>query len=153
MAEAMAETKTAISPLGYSALLSGTVALVAAVLHFWIGPLSEPPPVEESVAEIAVSIRDAVVSELRGEDYESSRSSARQWDADRVVDVGTVAAGLLAILLAVASFIRREDLRVAGSAAALGGGAIAFQFLAFALGIIVFAILVAAVLGALGISP
>ena len=149
----MTDSKPPVSVLGLSAVVSGAAALVVAVLHFWVGPISEPQPIEESLAEVAVSIRDAVTAELRGEEYESRRPFERTWDADRVVDVGTVGAGLLAILLAVVSFIRREDLRVSGSAAALGSGAVAFQFAAVALGVIVFAIIVAAILGALGISP
>jgi hypothetical protein len=68
------------------------------------------------------------------------------------VRVATIVAGLLAILLAVGSFVRREDPRLAGSAAALGGGAIAFHFFVMALGIIVAAILIGALISALGFS-
>ncbi len=139
------------SPLGLFAVLCGGLALAAAVLHFFVGPIAPRQPVEESLAELAVDIRNAVVAELAGEEYEGAPNS-RRWDADRVVDIGTIVVGLAAILLAVASFIRREDLRMAGSAVALGGGAIAFQFVALAILMVVGAIIVAAIIGQLGIS-
>ena len=67
--------------------------------------------------------------------------------------VATIGTAFVAIILAVVSFIRREDLRVGGSAAALGAGAIAFQFLAMALMAIVAVILIGVVLNAIGIDP
>ena len=139
------------SPLGLVAVLCGGLSLVVAVLHFFVGPIAPRQPVEESIAELAVDVRNAVVAELAGEDYEGA-SDGQRWDADRIVDLGTVVVGLVAILLAVASFIRREDLRMAGSAVALGGGAIAFQFVALAILMVVGAIIVAAIIGQLGIS-
>jgi hypothetical protein len=139
------------SPLGLVAVLCGGVSLVAAVLHFFVGPIAPSQPVEASLAEFAVDVRNAVIAELAGEEYEGAPNGQR-WDADRILDLGTVVVGLAAILLAVASFIRREDLRMAGSAVALGGGAIAFQFIALAILMVVGAIVVAAIIGQLGIS-
>ncbi len=139
------------SPLGLVAVLCGGLSLVAAVLHFFVGPIAPQQPLEESIAELAVDVRNAVAAELAGEEYEGAPNRQR-WDADRLVDLGTVVVGLAAILLAVASFIRREDLRVAGSAVALGGGAIAFQFVALAILMVVGAIIIFAIIGQLGIS-
>ena len=139
------------SPVGLVAVLCGGLSLVAAVLHFFVGSIAPSEPVEESLAEFAVDVRNAVIAELAGEEYEGA-SNGQRWDADRIVDLGTVVVGLAAILLAVASFIRREDLRMAGSAVALGGGAIAFQFIALAILMVVGAIVVAAIIGQLGIS-
>jgi hypothetical protein len=138
------------SPLGLVAVLCGGLSLVVAVLHFFVGPIAPRQPVEESIAELAVNLRNAVAAELAGEDYKGA--SGQRWDADRIVDIGTVAVGLVAILLAVASFIRREDLRMAGSAVALGGGAIAFQFVALAILMIVGAIIIFAIIGQIGTS-
>jgi hypothetical protein len=55
--------------------------------------------------------------------------------------------GGLAIILGVIGYATREPLRVAGGSVVLGGAAIAFQFAVLALGAIMLAIMVAAVLG------
>jgi hypothetical protein len=63
-----------------------------------------------------------------------------------------VATALLGILFGVVAYIRHESLRACGSAVALSCGAIAFQYLVFATGLIVVAILLAAILGGLEFS-
>jgi len=73
-------------------------------------------------------------------------------DTDKILNLGTAILGGLAIILGVLSYARKEPLRVAGGAAVLGAGAIAFQFAAVALGIIVLVILVSAVLSQIGIG-
>jgi len=126
----------------------GVVAFGLALAHFWAGPFSPKPPLEEVVAEKAVKIRDAVVAKLKG-DENTAPAQAQSFDTDRVVTISTIVASFLAIVLAVVSYIRREDKRVSGSAVALGGVALAVQYLAVAIGAIVLAILVAAVLSKL----
>lgn len=140
--------KSKRNTLGLIGLVIGITALGAALFHFWAGPINESPPLEEVVADKAVKIRDSVVARLKGEEPATTTKS-RVWDADRIVDISTVAGGFLAIVLGAVAFIRREDLRISGSAVAFGGGAIAFQFAAIAVGAIVFAILIAAVLSKL----
>jgi hypothetical protein len=82
------------SPLGLVAVLCGGLSLMVAVLHFFVGPIAPRQPVEESIAELAVGVRNAVVAELAGEEYEGSPDGQR-WDADRVLDLGTVVVGLI----------------------------------------------------------
>ena len=60
--------------------------------------------------------------------------------------------GGLAIILGVFGFAKKESARVAGGAALLGGVAMAFQFAVMALGAIIVAILVAAVISQIGIG-
>ena len=60
--------------------------------------------------------------------------------------------GGLAIILGVVGFARKESVRAAGGAAVLGGIAMAFQFAVMALGAIVVAILIAAVISQIGIG-
>ena len=72
-----------------------------------------------------------------------------RWDIDKIVDVVTAILGGLAIIFGIFAFIRKESLRVCGSAAILGGGAIAFQFAVIALGAIVAAIIIAVILSQL----
>ncbi len=121
-------------------------------MHFWAGPFAESQPIEETLAEAAVSIRNAVIAELSGDEPEGRSVLSGDRDIDRIIQVSVAAVALLGIFLAVASFLRREDLRYSGSAIALGGGAIAFQFFAIALAIIVGAIIIGFIIHSLGFS-
>ncbi len=127
----------------------GAVALLLALAHFWAGPFSTQPTLENVVAEKAVAIRDATLSALKGKPPASSTARTGM-NLDQALELATAMLGGLAIILGVFGYARKEPLRVAGGAAVLGGGALAFQFAALALGAIVVAILVAAVLSQLG---
>jgi hypothetical protein len=140
--------ETARSTFGLVGVVAGVIALGLALVHFWAGPFNPKPPVEDVVAEKAVKLRDSVVARLKGEQKPVSVQT-QTFDTDRVVTISTIGAGFLAVVLAVASYIRREEKRVSVSAVALGGGAIALQYFAFAIGAIILAILVAAVLSKL----
>lgn len=123
-----------------------------ALVHFWAGPFSPQPTLEQVVAEKAVSIREATVAALKGETAAAPQQARSSYDLDELASIATAVLGGFAVILAVIGIALKEPVRVAGGAAALGAGAIAFQFVALALGVIVVAILVAAVLGSLGFS-
>lgn len=146
--ETIQSTQTSFGLVG---VVVGVVAFGLALAHFWAGPFSPKPLLEEVVAEKAGKIRDAVVAKLNGEE-KSAPAQAQSFDIDRAVTITTIVASFLAIVLAVVSYIRREDKRVTGSAMALGGMALAVQYLAVAISVIVLAILVAAVLSKLDFS-
>ncbi|MBK5968794.1 MULTISPECIES: hypothetical protein [Thiorhodovibrio] len=129
----------------------GLLALGSALLHFWLGPLEPTPPLDEVVAEQAVKIKARVVAKLTGEALQE-KPEPRTRSLDAWIDVLTVSFGFVAIACGVIAFIRREDRRATASAVLLGVGAIGFQFLALALGVIVLVILIAAVLSSLGLS-
>ena len=137
--------------LGFAGIGVGAIALMLALVHFWAGPFAEQPSMEEFVAEKAVSIRDATIAALKGEEIEAPPAE-NSFDIDRVLDVLTSVLGGLAVILGVIGFARKEPLRPATGAAVLGGGAIAFQFAALALGMIVAVLLISAVLDSLGIG-
>ena len=139
------------SKISFTGIAVGAMALLLAVVHFWAGPFSPQPTLEQTVAEKAVSIKEATLAALKGKDPipPAERGSM---DTDQVVSLATAVLGGLAIILGVIGFAKKEPLRVAGGAAVLGGGAIAFQFAVLALGAIVLAILVAAVLSQIGIG-
>ena len=147
----MEPTETVKSSFGLVGVVAGVIALGLALVHFWAGPFSPKPSIEEVVAEKAVKIRDSVVARLKGLQKPAS-VQPQGFDTDHVITTSTIVAGFLAVVLAVVSYIRREDNRVSMSAVALGGGAIALQYLAVALGAIVLAILIAAVLSKLDFS-
>ena len=119
------------------------------LVHFCAGPFSPQPQVEKTIAEKAVAIRDATVAALKGEEFEEAAPRSRPMDLDRIASISGAVLGGLAIILGVVGFARRESLRVAGGAVVLGASAIAFQFLVVAIGAILLAILIAAVLSQL----
>lgn len=139
------------SVFSFTGMALGAVALLLAVVHFWVGPLSPQPTLEQAVAEKAVSIKEATISALKGEDAKAPVKPSSM-DIDQIVGLATAVLGGMAIILGVFGFAKKEPLRVAGGAAILGGSAIAFQFAVIALGAIVLAILIAAVLSQLGIG-
>lgn len=128
----------------------GAIALMLALVHFWAGPFSPQLTLEQVVAEKAVSIRDATVAALKGETAKYPQEAAAKYDLDQMASITTAVLGGLAVILGVLGIALKEPVRVAGGAAMLGVGAIAFQFAALALGVLVVVILVSAVLSGLG---
>lgn len=138
------------STFGFIGIGAGSIALMLALLHFWAGPFSPQPTLEQVVADKAVSIRDATVAALRGESAPEPERVSRERNMDDVARIATAFLGGLAVILAVVGIARKEPVRVAGGAAVLGVGAIAFQFAVVALGVFVIVTLVSVVLGEIG---
>ncbi len=139
------------SLLSFIGIGIGSISLLLALFHFYAGPFSPQPTLEDTVAEKAVAIRDATIAALKGEEKEK-KTVMSEMNLDKVVQITTALLGGIAIILGVVGFAKKEPVRVASGAAILGSGAIAFQFLTIALGVIVVAILVAAVLSQIGID-
>lgn len=139
------------STLSFIGIGIGAIALLLALIHFWAGPFAPQPALEQTVAEKAVAIKEATVAALKGEELSIPKSKP-QMDMDKILDIVTAAIGGLAIILGVVGYAKKEPMRISGGAVFLGAGAIAFQFLTFALGAIILVILIAAVLGSLGLS-
>jgi peptidoglycan/LPS O-acetylase OafA/YrhL len=139
------------STTGFVGIAVGSIALMMAIVHFWMGPLSPQPSVERTVAERAVAIKNATIAALKGESIKKE-APPKNFDLDQGVRIATSVLGGLAVILGVVSFAKREPVRVGGGAAFLGGAAIAFQFAVIALGAIVLAILIGAVISQIGIE-
>ena len=139
------------SKFSYTGILVGAIAFLLVLVHFWAGPFSPQPALEQTVAEKAVAIRNATIAALKGEKVEK-KVERSEIDIDNALDIAGAVMGGIAIILGVLGYARKEPLRVAGGAAVLGAGAIAFQFAVIALGAIILAILIAAVLSQLGFS-
>ncbi len=142
-------TEKTLPRISLGGIAVGGIALLIAVVHFWAGPFGQPKSVERTVAETAVAIRDATVAALKGEEIQE-RAPERQFDIDKGLMLSASVLGGIALILGVVGFATGEPARAAGGAAVLGAGAIAFQFAVVALGAIILAILVAAVIGELG---
>ncbi len=139
------------SIIGFIGIGVGAIALMLAIVYFWAGPFSPRPSLERTVAEKAVAIKNATVAAMKGDEIEE-KTSAAGIDLDRGLQIATGVLGGLAITLGVVGFANKESVRVAGGAAALGGAALAFQFAVIALGAILLAILVSAVISQIGIG-
>lgn len=140
------------SILSFIGIALGAGALLLALVHFWAGPLSPQPPVEKSVAEKAVAIRDATLAALRGEDAPAPEPPRASYDLDRIASLATAVLGGLAVILAVVGYALKEQPRVAGGAAVLGIAALAYQFALLALGVFLIVALVSAVLNGFDFS-
>ncbi len=125
-------------------MMLGACALLLAVIHFWAGPFSPTPSLEAVVAAKTVAIRDVVVATLGGK--AAPTVPASPWDLDRTLMLLGSVLGAAALVLAVLGFVRNEPARACGGAAALGGAALAFQFVVIAVAAVVLAILVGALL-------
>lgn len=135
--------------IGWTGIAAGTISLMLALVHFYAGPFSTQPTLEQSVADRVVALREATIAALKGEEAEPKQDRSR-FDADQLAQIAVAVLGGLAIVLAVIGFARKEPSRVAIGAAGLGATAITFQFLTLLLGAILFVVLVAAVLGSFG---
>lgn len=137
--------------VGMIGIILGAAALLLAIVHFWAGPFTEQPSLETTVAQKAVAIRDATIAALKGEDATPGprADTSSRWDLDRVSRIATGVMAGLAIILAVVSLALHEPLRVAAGGVILGSAALAFQFVILAIGAILIATLIAAVLGEL----
>jgi len=147
----MSDSRTQTSTFGIAAVVLGFLSFAAVVGHFFAGPIDPPPPIEVSIADKAADIRDATVAALKGEEYEA-RDTARPRTLDDYLTYLFIGLAVLAILLAVIGFIRRESLRPAAVGAGLGGLAITFQFLTVMFFALLFILLISAVLDQLDFS-
>ena len=137
------------SMFGMLAVVLGFLAFAAVVGHFFVGPVDPPPPIEVSIAEKAVSIRDATVAALKGEEYEAERN-VQPRTLDDYLTYSFIGLAVVAILLSVIGFVKHERLRPSIAGAALGGLAITFQFATMVFFGLLCAIVLAAVIDKLG---
>ena len=146
----MTEDKTTKqSTFGMLGVVLGFLAFAAIVGHFFAGPFDPPPPLEISIAEKAVSIRDATVAALKGQDYEA-KSNVQPRTLDDYLTYSFLALAVIAILMSVIGFVRHERWRPSIAGAALGGLAITFQFATVLFFGLICAIILAAVIDQLG---
>lgn len=128
----------------------GCLAIAVAVLPTWVLPLVVPPPtIDRVVVDTAHKIKDRVIAKAKGVEYQETKRAANWY---QVLAVVAVSLGVLALILAAVSFVTREPRRVAGAAAALGAGAIVFQFSLLVAGALIGLLLIFVVLNYLGIS-
>ncbi|MEM7613069.1 MAG: hypothetical protein AAF270_15395 [Pseudomonadota bacterium] len=141
----------ASSCFGVVSIALGFVALAGIVGHFFAGPIDPPPPLEVSIADKAVAIRDATVAALKGEEYEA-QSTARVRTMDDYLTYTFLGLGGLAILAGVIGFVRHEPKRASIAGAGFGALAIGFQVATVMFFALLFCLLLTAVIDKLGLD-
>ena len=137
--------------LGIIGCVISFIALVAAFLSPQIAEAIDPPakPVEESVADFAVKLKDAAVAKMNGEEYQATpekrKPSAALFPA--IIGLGMVGTGL-----GLGSLLRGERKFVSGTAMTLGITAATVQLSILIAAAIIFCLLVLAAFAALGIE-
>ena len=125
----------------------GLLALTAAVIPHWVLPMIyPPPPADKVIVDTGHRLKDRLIARAKGVEYQAphqERSAGARLSGD--LSAGAVALGLFAIAFSVFSLIRREEKLLAGVAATLGVGAIAFEFSFFVIGTLILIAIIYAV--------
>jgi len=112
--------------------------------------LVQPPePIDKVVVDVAQRIKDRVAAKVQKVEYKEPATRA---NLSKVLSAVAVSLGALALVCAAVSFVVKEPRRFAAAAAALGVGAILFQFSLIIASALLAILLVMVVLNALGIS-
>jgi hypothetical protein len=126
------------SVFGVAGIVMAFLGLAVAIF----GPLAfevkrEPPKqLSDVLADTAVKIKERVARK------EVKKPTTRQTDWRVVTIILASALGFMGAALGTASWIRREDLRVSGTAVAVGVTTIAFHYLVAAIGLAIACILI-----------
>lgn len=131
MTQSSRSTPNKSAHLGWFGFTLGALALVLVVSHFFSGPFAPQQSAGVTVGELAAEMRDSALRSFRGEAQPAPVPVP--WDIDDWLRLGGGILGAGSVVLAVASLVRREPYEVGVGAMVLGGGAIAFQFYAMAL--------------------
>ena len=129
----------------------GLLALVTTVAHFYFGPIAEPEPVESVIAETAVNIKKAMAAKMKGEEYVPPERT-KSFNPDQALEKGVMVAALFALSLGVLGFLKKEEYIPSGLAVGLGGATVMVSISIAIAGFIVAAIIISAIIGALGLS-
>lgn len=132
---------------GWIGFAVGAVALVLTLVTFWAGPFAPQHSAGVTLGELAADIAKAAARSVAGQEQPAPVVAPRTIDDYLEIAVSVLSG--LAILIGVAAFVRHEQKRAAMSGIALGGLAMAVQFFAWTVGMIVGGIVLVGVMYAL----
>lgn len=126
----------------------GALALIIVLVAFFGGPFAPQQATGVTLGDIAAEAGKATLRNWLGMDQPAPQAAS--WTIDRVLWVAVGVLGAAAILCGAIAMIRRERRDVAAWAVGLGVGAVTLQFAATALMLIVGALILCALIYALG---
>lgn len=133
--------------LGWVSFGAGASAFLLVMVVFWAGPFAPQQSAGATLGELAAEIARSAARSASGKQAPVPMASARTIDDHLAVGVAIMSG--LAIILGLASFIRREGKRAAMAGIALGGAAIGFQLFTWAIVMIVGALTIGSLLYAM----
>lgn len=132
---------------GWSGFFVGAAALLLTLVVFWAGPFAPQQDAAVSVGELAAEIARSAARSIAGEPPPAP--VAQPLTIDDYLNIGLGVLAGIAIVLGVAALIRHEHTRAAASGIALGALAIGVQLFAYAIMMIVGALVLASITYAL----
>lgn len=136
---------------GICAMAVAALSLIVAVAHLSFGPFAPQKPIERTIAETAVAIKEAAKRVIAGEPDTAAAAPRRsRWNIDRVTDAAVLVLAACAIFLAIVALIRREQLQPAMIGFSLGTGVLLMTWLQWIALIICGAIILFAIITSLG---
>ena len=136
--------------MGVAAMAVAAIALFIAVIHMAAGPFNPPEPIEQTIVDTAVKIKDAAKRAVTGEPAPTPLPEKPAFDVDHTVKMASLAFAGLAMLFGVVAFAKREDRTPALIGLSLGGGVLLVAWLQWIALIICGAIILAAIIGNIG---
>ena len=115
---------------GISAIGFAMSALLLAVVHLSLGPFTPQEPVEKTIVDTAVAIKDYAKQVLMNDGQPVDLPvKTRRRDADWLTDAATLGLAGVALVLALVALIRREPRRNALIGFFLGAGVLTLSWL------------------------
>jgi hypothetical protein len=136
------------APFGFVALLTGALALVCAMVAVYAGPFAPQPTTGQALGSFAADFLSSASRGLRGDAPAAPAASALT--IDDFLQIAVSAGGVLAMALAVIALARQEPRKLGAGALALGGLALAFQFVSWLVLLICGVVLLVSVIANIG---
>lgn len=133
-------------PFGIGSMAAAAIALLLTVAHISFGPFAPQKPVEQTIAETAVNIKEAAKRALTGEAQPEEEKPVSKWNADLIADIAVFVLAAAAILLALIALIRNEQRTPAFTGFSLGAGVLLVAWLQWIALLICGAIILAAII-------
>ncbi len=93
---------------GISAMIAATLALFISVAHMSMGPFEKHPPVEQTIAETAVKIKEAAKRAVSGKPAPPVQTEESRFNLDVFTQLVALAIAGIAMLLGITALFRRE---------------------------------------------
>ncbi len=118
------------STIGMIGISIGAIALLLAIVSFFEGPFTSPLVDKPTISTKINTIKKSLITIVKKERFTQEVTTKPTLNIDKVISVSVSLLSVIAILLGLFSFIKKEYYRVSLGAAAMGASALVFQFIA-----------------------